>query len=142
MSLFLATVLFIFFSGTFMCFYFDVLKIHFRGSSVAQSVEHLTLDFSSLIISWFMRLSPLSGSVLAAWSLLGILSFPVSLPLPCSCVHAFSLSPNNYINLKKIHFIHVRDMTVMDGSMQSIYFYESFCNWIICNSIIAILLTN
>ena len=37
------------------------------GSWVAQSVEHLTS--AQVMISWFVSLSPASGSVLTAWSL-------------------------------------------------------------------------
>ena len=49
------------------------------------------------MISWFMRLSPTSGSALTVWSLLGILSLPLS-PLP----HLCSLSLSKEINkLKK-----------------------------------------
>ena len=35
-----------------------------------------------VMISWFLRSSPKSGSMLTAWSLLRILSLPLSLPLP------------------------------------------------------------
>ena len=53
-----------------------------RGAWVAQPVRHPT---SALVmISWFMRSSPTPGYVLTIWSLLGILSPPLSLPLPCS----------------------------------------------------------
>ena len=47
---------------------------------MAQSVKHLTLDFGSdhdLTVHEFRA----SGSVLTAWSLLGILCLPLSLPL-------------------------------------------------------------
>ena len=57
-----------------------------RGAWVAQSVECLTLDFSSGHDPRAVGSSPASGSVLKACSLLGIL-FP-SAPLP----HSPSLS--------------------------------------------------
>ena len=61
---------------------------------VAQLVEHPTLDVSSghdLMV--LMGLSPMSGSMLTAWSLPGILSLSPSLsapPLP-SCMCTLSL---------------------------------------------------
>ena len=50
---------------------------------------------AQVMISWFVGLSPASGSVMIAWSLLGILSLPLFLPLPPSvcvyvCVHAYT----------------------------------------------------
>ena len=45
---------------------------------------------AQVMISQFVSLSPASGSVLTAWSLLGILCLPHYLPLPH--VHAQSLS--------------------------------------------------
>ena len=50
---------------------------------MAQSVEHPTLDFSSGPDREVVRSSLMSGSALAARSLLGILSLSLSLPLPC-----------------------------------------------------------
>ena len=44
------------------------------------------------IISRFVGSSPESGSALAAWSLLGILSLSLPLSLPLLCSHALSLS--------------------------------------------------
>ena len=41
------------------------------------------LDSAQVMISWFMSLSPSSGSVLTVWSLLQTLSLPLSLSLPC-----------------------------------------------------------
>ena len=49
---------------------------------MTQSVEGLTLDLTQVVISQFLGLSPASSSVLKAWGLLGILSLPLSLPLP------------------------------------------------------------
>ena len=52
-----------------------------RGTWAAQSVEHPTsaqVMISRVMISQFVGSSPTSGSVLSAWSLLGIL--PPSLP--------------------------------------------------------------
>ena len=47
---------------------------------MAQLVEHPTLDLSSGhdLMSLFVSLSPMSVSSLTAWSLLGILSLPLS----------------------------------------------------------------
>ena len=53
---------------------------------------------AQVTISRFMRSSPTSGSVLTVWSLLGVLSPPLSLPLS-HC--APSLSKNKCVNLKK-----------------------------------------
>ena len=54
------------------------------GPRGAQSVKPPTLDFSSghdlTIVGW----SPTLGPALTVWSLLGILSLPLSLPLPSS----------------------------------------------------------
>ena len=70
-----------------------------RGAWVAESVKCLTL--AQVMIPWFMSLSPDTlGSVLRVHSLLGILCFPLSLPLP----HALSLSvplSQNKKNLKQ-----------------------------------------
>ena len=43
-------------------------------------VERLTS--AQVMISWFVGLSPKSGSLMSVWSLLRILSVPVSPPLP------------------------------------------------------------
>ena len=59
---------------------------------VAQSVKHLTLDFGSGHDLPVPEIEPPSGSVLIAWSLLGILSVPLSVPPPCLYSHARSLS--------------------------------------------------
>ena len=78
----------------FLLFLIRHLKYYFRGTCVAQSIKRPTLSFS-----WshgFVGSSPTSGSVLAAWGLLGILS-PLSLcPSP---THAVSVSLK--INWKK-----------------------------------------
>ena len=47
---------------------------------------------SQVIISQFVSLSPASSSTLAKQTLLGILSLPLSLPLPCSFCLSLSLS--------------------------------------------------
>ena len=70
------------------------------GAWVAQPVKCPTLDFGSeghdLMVE---RLSPASGSVLIAWSLLGIVSLPLSLSLP---LFIFSLSlKNNQTKIQK-----------------------------------------
>ena len=67
-----------------------------RGAWVAQSAKHLTLYFGSVMISQFMGLSPLSDSVLKAWSLLGILSLLLSLSFPS--LYSFSLKLNKLKN--------------------------------------------
>ena len=48
------------------------------------------LVMAQVMISWFVGLSPASGSTLLVGGLLEILSLPLSLPLPHSCV----LSPS------------------------------------------------
>ena len=59
---------------------------HFsRGAGVAQLVKCLTPVSAQVMISWCVSLSPVSGSTLTMWSMLGILSFPLSLILPYSC---------------------------------------------------------
>ena len=60
------------------------------GTRVAWSVEHPTLDFSSGHDLTAQEFEPCTGSVLVAWSLLGILSPSLSLSLP----HLFFLSQN------------------------------------------------
>ena len=59
---------------------------------------------AQVMISWFMGLSPSSGSVITAWSLLGILSFSLSLSLCPSPAYALSLS----LSLKKNTFFKVK----------------------------------
>ena len=71
------------------------------GAWVAQVVKRLT--WAQVMISWFTGSSPASGSALTVWSLPGILSLPLSLPLPhflvcvcvCVCVCACSSCPSN-----------------------------------------------
>ena len=61
------------------------------GPWVAQSVEHLTS--AQFMISWFVGLSPASGSVLRPWSLepaSDSVSPCLSLPLSCSCSNSLS----------------------------------------------------
>ena len=65
------------------------------GAWVTQSFGLLTLDFSSDHDLMVMGSSPTLGSVLIAWSLLGILS----LSLSATPAHALSLSLKN--KLKK-----------------------------------------
>ena len=74
-----------------------------RGTWVAQLVKHLTS--AEVMISLFVSLSLVSGSVLTAQSLEPALdSVSPSLPLPCS--HSFCLSPSKkYINIKIIIII-------------------------------------
>ena len=50
---------------------------------MAQSVKHLILDFGSGSDLTVQEFEPALGSVLTAWSLLGILSLPV----PCSKIN-------------------------------------------------------
>ena len=49
---------------------YEISKI--RSAWVAQLVEHQTL--AQVMISWFVGLSPISGFVLTAWTMLWILS--------------------------------------------------------------------
>ena len=66
---------------------------------MAQSVGHPTLISAQVMISWFVRSSPESGSALTMQSLFGILSLSLSLcPSPGLSV---SLFQNKYISLKK-----------------------------------------
>ena len=51
------------------------------GAWVAQSVKHPSLDFGSGHDLRVHEFEPMLGSVLTAWSLLGILSLPLSAPL-------------------------------------------------------------
>ena len=78
----------------------DLSKIELsRGSWVAQSVKHLTL--AQVMISRFMSSSPVSGSVLTAWSLepaLDSVSLSLSLHFPA---HARTLSLSKINKLKK-----------------------------------------
>ena len=65
----------------------------YRGTWVAQLVKHRLSISVQVIISWFVSLSPTSDSALTVWSLIEILSLPLSLPFP----HLHSL----YLSLKK-----------------------------------------
>ena len=71
---------------------------------------------AQIMISWFINLSPTSGSVLTAQSLLGILSLPLSLPLPCS----LSLSLCIYLYLYHLYLSSI-------SISISIYTYLSIC---------------
>ena len=53
------------------------------------------LILAQVLISWFVISSPESGSEPDRQSLLGVLSLPLSLPLPCSLTHSLSLSLKN-----------------------------------------------
>ena len=60
-----------------------ILKMYFRGTWVAQSVEHPALDFGSGHDVRVRRIEPcMSGSVLTERNLLEILSLLLCLPLP------------------------------------------------------------
>ena len=64
-----------------------------RGAWVAQSVKHLTLDFSSGHDLTVCEIEPRAlGSTLSAQSLPGVLSLPLSLPFHCSCMLSLPLS--------------------------------------------------
>ena len=63
-------------------------RLILRGTWLAQSVEHVTLDLG------VVSLSPASGSVLAAWSPLGILSLSLSLCPSPTCAVSVSLKIN------------------------------------------------
>ena len=65
-----------------------ILRKYYGGAWVAQSVKRLTFGCSSghdLVASEF---KPALGFVLTGQNLLGILSPPPSLPLPCVCVRS------------------------------------------------------
>ena len=68
----------------------ELNKRHVRGAWVAQSVKLPTS--APVMISRFVSSSPVLGSVLTVRSLLGILSLPLSLPLPWLHSLSFSLS--------------------------------------------------
>ena len=63
-----------------------------RGAWVAQSIKRVALISVQVTISWFVRSSLASGSVLTLQSLLGILPFSLSAPFPL--VRPLSLSQN------------------------------------------------
>ena len=69
-----------------------------RGPSISSvrvcGVRAQLLISAQAMTSQFVRSSPTLGSVLTAWSLLGILSLPLSLLLPCLRAHALPLSQN------------------------------------------------
>ena len=69
-----------------------------RDAWVAQSVKRPTLVSALIMISQFVGSSPMSGSVLIVWSLLGLLSLPLSLSAPTLLVHV--LSPSLSLSLK------------------------------------------
>ena len=53
------------------------------------------LPLAQVMTSLFVSSNPTSGSVLTVWSLLQILSLPLSLPLPCLCSLSLFLKINN-----------------------------------------------
>ena len=60
---------------------------------VARSVKRPRLLVSAQVMtSWFVGSSPALGSMLTAQSLLGIVSLPLSLPVPCSLSLSFSIN--------------------------------------------------
>ena len=66
------------------------------------SVQLLIL--AQIMISWFVSLSPALGSALTVWSLLEILSLPLSLPLPWLALFlslSLSLSLSKISKIKK-----------------------------------------
>ena len=67
------------------------LKKNFRGAWVAQSVERPTS--AQIMISWFVGLSPMSGSALTVQNLIEIHSFIHSF------IHFLSLSPPQKISI-------------------------------------------
>ena len=72
------------------------------GAWVAQLGVKLLVS-ARVMISQFVDLSPASGSVLTAQSLLGILPLPLSLPFPCchALWHLLSLKINELKKKKK-----------------------------------------
>ena len=65
---------------------------------------------AQVLISRFVGLSPTSGSTLTVQGLLGILSPPLSLPLPCLCSlnQSVKLQSINQSNLKTETFLSKR----------------------------------
>ena len=57
---------------------------------MAQSVKSPTLDFSSGHNLMVHEIEPMSGSALTSWSLLGILSLPLSVSAPPPLVRPLS----------------------------------------------------
>ena len=92
------------------------LKKRPLGHLGAQSVELSTLDFGSGHDLLVLSSSPESGSVLTVPSLLGILSLPRSLALPCSV--SLSLKINLRINSKK------EKRETLDGNLSSLHLGE------------------
>ena len=76
-----------------------VKSLRLRGSWIAQSVEPLTLNFSSGHNLRVVRLSPLLGSTLSGDSAWDSLSLPLPLPRPAlsASAHTHTLS----LSLKK-----------------------------------------
>ena len=77
------------------------IKVYFSIGCLRGSAGY-TSDSWFRLRSWshcFVSLSPVSGSALTVWSLLGTLSHPFSLPLPHSC--CFCLSQKSINKLKK-----------------------------------------
>ena len=65
------------------------------GTWVAQSVKCPILGLALVMILWFVRSSSMLGSVLTAWSLLGIPSLPLSVCPSPAYTHILSLSLKN-----------------------------------------------
>ena len=61
---------------------------------MAQSVKHQTLDLGSGHDLTVCEMDPTLASEPTAWSLLGVLSVPLSLPLPRLCSLSLSLKIN------------------------------------------------
>ena len=76
-------------------------KAGLRGTWVAQLVKRLTLDLGSCHDLEVCGIQPLVGSVLTAWSLLGILSLPLFLYLLLPCSLTLTLSQNKLRKKKK-----------------------------------------
>ena len=74
------------------------LKIIQLSAWVAQLVEHQTLDLGSGHDLTVYKIQPHVWLPLTVWYLLGILSLPLSLPLPCS--HSLSLKIDTHFFLK------------------------------------------
>ena len=82
-----------FLTGVTHSFFLPGLDGHLNSSPLGASgwLSWLNVRFlisSQAMISWFVRSSPTLGSALTVWRLLGILSLPLSLPLP-----TFFISP-------------------------------------------------
>ena len=100
---------------------------NFQGALVAQLVKPPTL--AQVMISQLVGLNPAQGSALTVQSLLGILSLPLSLPLPCLCSLSFSLYQINFKNKTMCDLLTVGPVSILLGMGQIFYIFAYFCKW-------------